>query len=62
MSDHRCENCGKTYKVSVVVSDETWNRIKTSDGGPLCGTCVVKRLESRLQSGKSVKGKINVWV
>jgi len=45
----KCQNCGKYYKVDLVVPDELWNKIKP-DGKPegsglLCGSCIMARIE-----------------
>ncbi len=45
----RCNACGKTYCVDLVVPDELWERIKP-DGKPvgaglLCPSCIGTRIE-----------------
>ena len=45
----KCQNCGKDYKVDVIVPDEVWERIKpyrTHEGnGLLCGACIFEAIE-----------------
>jgi len=45
-----CQQCGKNYKVDLIVSDELWEKIKPEgkkdNAGLLCGPCIMKRIES----------------
>jgi hypothetical protein len=46
----KCQECGKQYKVDIVVPDELWERIKPigkpEGGGMLCGSCIMSRVEA----------------
>lgn len=45
----RCQECGKQYKVDLIVSDSVWEKIKpigkSKDAGLLCGSCIMKKIE-----------------
>lgn len=43
-----CQECGKKYKVDLIVPDELWLKIspKKSEAGLLCGLCIMKKIES----------------
>ena len=43
----KCQECGKDYKVDIIVDDELWKKIspKKSDSGMLCGRCIVDKVE-----------------
>lgn len=44
-----CQNCGKQFKVDLIVPDELWDKIKPEEklkgGGLLCGSCIMDRIE-----------------
>ena len=44
-----CQECGKQYKVDLLISDELWEKIKpigkTKGAGLLCGSCIMKKIE-----------------
>jgi len=44
-----CQSCGKKYKVDLLVPDSLWKEIKPNgkpdEGGLLCGSCIMKRIE-----------------
>lgn len=46
----KCQDCGKLYKVDVIVPDALWERIKPAGkpvgAGLLCGSCIITRIES----------------
>lgn len=46
----KCQDCGKQYRIDIVVPNEIWGRIKPSGkamgGGLLCGSCIMARLET----------------
>lgn len=46
----KCQSCGEHYKVDLIVPDKVWNKIKPKnkppDTGLLCGSCIMKRIES----------------
>lgn len=45
-----CQECGKLYKIDVIVPDKIWNQIKPhgkpEGAGLLCGLCIFKRIEN----------------
>lgn len=44
-----CQECGKNYKVDLIISDELWEQIKPDNKdvgcGLLCGSCIMIKLE-----------------
>lgn len=40
-----CQQCGKKYKVDLLLSDELWKKINKKGVNLLCGNCIVKGLE-----------------
>ena len=45
-----CQQCGKDFKVDLIIPDRLWEKIKP-DGKPegaglLCGACIMDKLES----------------
>ena len=46
-----CQECGKQYKVDLIVPDKIWEKIKPIDkprgGGLLCGSCIMKKIEKK---------------
>jgi hypothetical protein len=44
-----CHNCGRKYKVDLIVPNDIWNQIRPigskGEGGLLCPVCIAKRLE-----------------
>ena len=43
-----CQNCGEKYKIDFLLPDNVWLKISPtkSEGGLLCGGCIVNKLES----------------
>jgi len=45
----KCQECGKQFKVDLIISDKLWKEIKPvnkpTGGGLLCGSCIMKRIE-----------------
>lgn len=45
----KCQECGKQYRVDLMVPDKLWNKIRPEDkpegAGLLCGSCVMKKIE-----------------
>lgn len=45
----KCQQCGKQYKVDIMVPNEIWEQIKPKNkpvgGGLLCGECITGALE-----------------
>jgi hypothetical protein len=45
-----CHSCGRKYKTDLIVPDEIWDKIKPAgsirEGGLLCGTCIITRIEN----------------
>ena len=45
----KCQECGRLYKVDIIVPDSIWEIIKPKEkrngGGLLCGICIIKKLE-----------------
>ncbi len=48
----KCQECGKQFKVDLMVPDKLWLKIKPKSknnspyGGLLCGKCIMTRIES----------------
>lgn len=45
----KCQNCGKFYKIDLIIPDKLWETIKPKGkkgAGLLCGKCIIKFLES----------------
>ncbi len=46
-----CQECGRKYKVDVMVDDSLWKEIKpknkTPGAGLLCGLCILKKIKNR---------------
>lgn len=46
----KCQECGKHYKVDILVDDDLWDKIrpkhKKRSAGMLCGICIMKKIES----------------
>lgn len=40
-----CKECGKKYKVDLIVPDSLWEKIKPKNGGLLCGSCIMEKIE-----------------
>ena len=44
-----CQECGKRYKIDIMIPDELWEKIKPNGkargAGLLCGSCIMKKLE-----------------
>ena len=44
-----CQDCGKKYKIDLLISATLWEKIKPKDKAPgaglLCGSCIMERLE-----------------
>ena len=44
-----CQECGKKYKVDLLIPDELWEKIKPDKkpygAGLLCGMCIMRRIE-----------------
>ena len=51
----KCQGCGKSYDVDILVPDEIWELIKPEykpeGSGLLCGSCICSRLEGLGQAG-----------
>jgi len=51
-----CQNCNEYYKVDLLISDEIWEKIrpdnKPKEGGLLCGSCIMKKLEAQNEYGR----------
>lgn len=45
----KCQECGKLFKVDLMVPDNIWEKIKPetkeSGGGLLCASCIMKKIE-----------------
>jgi len=45
----KCQECGKQYKVDIIVPDEIWEKIKPKNKpegvGLLCGKCIMLKIE-----------------
>jgi len=45
----KCQQCGKQYKVDLLISDVLWNKIRPSGkeegAGMLCGSCIIDKIE-----------------
>lgn len=45
----KCQECGRPYKVDLIVSNQLWEKIKPNNkqkgAGLLCPTCIVEKLE-----------------
>lgn len=45
----RCQQCGKQYKVDLLIPDWLWEKIKPhskpNGAGLLCGSCIIKNIE-----------------
>ena len=45
----RCQDCGKQYKVDLIIPNELWQQIKPKEklpgSGLLCGACIMDRIE-----------------
>lgn len=45
----KCQECGRQYKVDILVPDDIWEKIKPKNkpvgGGLLCGVCIINSLE-----------------
>jgi hypothetical protein len=48
----KCQECGNSYKIDLLVSNEIWERIKPYNkpkgAGLLCGSCILKKMENIL--------------
>jgi len=46
-----CQGCGQKYHTDVIVPNELWEKIrpegKPPDGGLLCGSCIMQRIEAQ---------------
>jgi len=46
----KCQECGRQFKVDVVVSDNLWEKIKPKNkpigSGLLCGSCILTKIEN----------------
>lgn len=44
-----CQNCGKSYKVDLIIPNELWEQIKpdgkSQGAGLLCSACIINRIE-----------------
>ena len=43
-----CNDCGKKYKMDLLVSDDIWVKItpaKNKEAGLLCPKCIIKKIE-----------------
>lgn len=50
-----CQHCGNKFKIDFLIPDDLWKKIrpgkeegKAAGSGLLCGTCIIKALESEL--------------
>lgn len=47
-----CQECGKKYKIDLLIPDELWEQIKPEGkpygAGLLCGRCIMDKLENLL--------------
>ncbi len=45
-----CQQCGRRYRVDLLVTDSVWERIKPpgkpEGAGLLCGACIMNKIES----------------
>jgi len=45
-----CQQCGKKYRIDLVIPDNIWEKIKPINkpkgSGLLCGMCIMNKLES----------------
>ncbi|MDX1532616.1 MAG: hypothetical protein R3230_00250 [Nitrosopumilaceae archaeon] len=46
-----CCECGRKYRIDIMVSDVMWNDIKPDpeDGELLCGPCIMTKMEHVMQ-------------
>lgn len=48
----KCQECGKLYKIDLLIPDDLWNKItpnkKHKHAGLLCGSCIMVKLEKML--------------
>lgn len=46
----KCQDCGKQFKVDLLIPDELWEKIKPEGkeegAGLLCGSCIMTKIES----------------
>ena len=47
----KCQDCGKRYKVDLLIPDKLWERIKpkgkAEGAGLLCGSCIMAKIEAK---------------
>jgi len=45
----KCQNCGRQYKVDLLIPDNIWEKIRPLDKPPeaglLCGSCIMSHIE-----------------
>ena len=46
----KCQECGKQYKVDLLIPDKLWEQIRpiymSKSGGLLCGSCIMSKIEA----------------
>lgn len=46
----KCQQCGKQYRVDLIVPDYIWEKIKpdgkAEGAGLLCGSCILNKIEA----------------
>ena len=45
-----CQQCGRNYRVDLIVPDDVWEKIKpdgkAKGAGLLCGACILNKIEA----------------
>ena len=45
----KCQECGKKYKLDLIIDDKIWEHIKPAgkekEAGLLCGSCIINKIE-----------------
>ena len=42
-----CQICKRKYTVDILVPDEIWETIRPTDGGLMCGSCIMLQIEAQ---------------
>lgn len=42
-----CQICKRKYTVDILVPDETWETIRPTNGGLMCGSCIMLQIEAQ---------------
>lgn len=46
-----CKDCGNKYRLDLNVPNYIWEEIKPANNGLLCGSCIMKRMETVFNLG-----------